>query len=156
MKRSTSLLALLLGSALMFGLNSSASAACSGKDKLIFSCAMKSGKHVEVCDAGSNIEYSFGKPGKPEMALAVPRKRTSTYQWQGIGRSMPYSINIPNGNTEYRVFTVADKMMEGDNGGYEAGINVVSNGKQVAALKCLPKTVKSNLEGLDLPRSEEW
>lgn len=133
----------------------SAHANCERGTKTLFSCSVqKSGKVVEVCDAGKTIQYSFGKPGaKPEMALAVPRSQASTFQWDGIGRTMPYSVNIPNGSGEYRVYYAVTKAPDE---AVEGGINVFSKGKQIATVQCVPASITSHLEGLELKRADEW
>lgn len=120
-------------------------AACAGK--MIFSCTTTKGKTVEVCDAGSTIKYTFGKKGAPpEMALAIPRAAASTRQWDGMGRDMSYSVQIPNGNTVYEVFSSVDKMTEEG----ESGINVEIAGKHAATLTCKAETVINNIEGISL------
>lgn len=90
-------------SALFAAFSCSAFAESTCASKVIFSCTTTKGKTVEVCDAGSTIKYSFGKKGAPpEMALAIPRAAASTRQWDGMGRYMSYSVQIPNGNTVAR------------------------------------------------------
>ncbi|SFI24164.1 hypothetical protein SAMN04515618_114134 [Collimonas sp. OK307] len=133
--------------------SSFAYAKCEGGSKTLFSCSAKSGKQIEVCDAGSTISYSFGKPqSKPDIALAVPRKFASTSQYQGIGRDMTYSVDIPNGNTTYSVFFSSDKL--GDHN-IESGVNVSIDNKPVATVNCSGgKDIVNNLEGVDLKPSE--
>ncbi|MBI0098324.1 MULTISPECIES: hypothetical protein [unclassified Snodgrassella] len=36
---------------------------------LIFSCTNNQGKKVEVKEIGQNIQYSFGRPGNPELVF---------------------------------------------------------------------------------------
>lgn len=133
--------------ALIVALSHSASVEAACKAKTIFSCTTTKGKTVEVCDAGEKIQYSFGKKGAaPEMALAVPRAAATTYQWSGIGRSMTYSVQIPNGRTLYEVFSSADKISQQ----VTFGINVVVDGQPAATLACKPGTVIDNLEGVAL------
>ncbi len=117
---------------------------------LVFACRTTKGKAVQVCDAGATLHYSFGTPGQtPEMALAVPRHRASTEQWDGMNQAIYYSVNIPNGNTVYGVFTAVNRMS--DEHEMSAGISVEVNGKHVATLECRPETVVADLEGIDLP-----
>lgn len=133
--------------------------ACDAKSTLWFSCTTKNaGKRIEVCADASTVRYSFGKPkAKPEMALSVPKSQASTYQWGGIGRAMTYSVNLPNGDTEYRVYAGSEKATEDTPDGTSyAGVHVVKNGQQIAEVQCVESTVKSALEGLDLRRAEEW
>jgi hypothetical protein len=118
----------------------------------------KSGKRVEVCATATAIQYSFGRPkAKPELALTVPKSQATTYQWEGFGRVMAYSINIPNGGVEYRVYSGSEKATEEHPDGIAfAGVHVVKSGRQIADMLCVDNTVKSALEGLTLRRAEEW
>lgn len=127
--------------------------ACSGHEKLIFSCTTTKEKHVEVCDAGKSIRYSFGKKGaKPEMALSVPRAAATTYQWNGIGRYASYIVSVPNGKTVYNVFSGVDRLT--DEHTIIAGINVETNSQHIATIQCKPSTVQSHIEGIDLREAE--
>jgi len=95
-------------------------AKCDKDVKTVFSCQTAKGKVIEVCDAGKTISYSFGLPtAKPEIVVTVPRAQASTSQWEGVGRYMSYSVNIPNGNGVYSVYWAADRMS--DKHGIEAG-----------------------------------
>lgn len=38
-------------------------------NRVIFSCTNKQGKKVEVKEIGENIQYSFGRPGNPELVF---------------------------------------------------------------------------------------
>ncbi|MFZ1343057.1 hypothetical protein [Thiothrix eikelboomii] len=140
-----------VGSLLMANL---ALAACpSGSETLFFCNTQKGNKQLEVCDAGKTISYSFGKKGqKPELAIAVPRSKASTWQWQGIGRYMSYSVNIPNGDYNYNVFWSVDRVTEEH--AIEAGVNVEKKGKLLTTLLCQDKGLINNLEGVDLKPAE--
>jgi hypothetical protein len=132
---------------LVLALSHSASVGAMCKSKTIFSCTTAKGKTAEVCDSGSKIEYSFGKKdAASEISLAIPRANASTYQWDGIGRSMLYSVQIPVGKTVYEVFRLADKISQE----VTFGINVVVDGKPAATLTCKPETVTDNIEGVAL------
>lgn len=140
-----------VGSLLMANL---ALAACpSGSETLFFCNTQKGNKQLEVCDAGKTISYSFGKKGqKPELAIAVPRSKASTWQWQGIGRYMSYSVNIPNSDYNYNVFWSVDRVTEEH--AIEAGVNVEKKGKLLTTLLCQDKGLINNLEGVDLKPAE--
>ncbi|MGZ8215878.1 hypothetical protein [Methylomagnum sp.] len=136
-----------------------AQAACDPKSENLFACTVKkSGKRVEVCATATAIQYSFGKPkAKPELALSVPKNQASTYQWEGFGRVMAYSVNLPNGEVEYRVYAGSEKATEENPDGTSfAGVHVVKNGQQIAEIQCVDGTVTAALEGLKLRRAEEW
>lgn len=128
--------------------------ACPNNSETLFFCdTQKGNKQIEVCDAGKTISYSFGKKGqRPELALAVPRAEASTYQWQGIGRWMSYSVNIPNAEHVYTVFWGVDRLEEKHP--IEAGVNVEKNGKLLATIYCKEKGLINNLEGVDLKAAE--
>ncbi|QFY43032.1 hypothetical protein F6R98_10730 [Candidatus Methylospira mobilis] len=145
---------LLLASA-TFGLlfSSTVMADCDSGSKKVFSCLTKSGKLIEVCDSGKSIDYSFGKPNlKPEIVVRSPRSEASTSQWNGVGRYLTYTVNIPNGNTVYGVFWGSDRLS--DKHAIEAGVNVEVDGKLVATVNCAGKNIVQNIEGIDLKAAE--
>lgn len=129
-------------------------AACpSGAETLFFCNTQKANKQIELCDAGKTVNYSFGKKGqKPELAIAVPRSAASTFQWQGIGRWMSYSVNVPNANYVYNVFWGVDRLEEKHP--IEAGVNVEKNGELLTTIYCKEKGLINNLEGVDLKPAE--
>jgi len=116
-------------------------AKCEKGMKTIFSCKVKKSKKLlEVCDANKKITYSFGKANKkPELSIAIPRSEASTYQWEGIGRDISYSVYIPNGKVVYNVFWRADRMS--DEHEIEAGVEVNKNDKVLATIYCINKTI---------------
>ena len=131
----------------------SAYAKCEGGSKTVFSCVTTKGKQIEVCDDGKTIEYSFGKPkGKSEIVVKVPRSHASTSQWDGMGRYVSYSVDIPNGNTTYNVFWGVDRLT--DEHAIEAGVNVVIKNKTAATVKCSGKNIEQGIEGIDLKPTE--
>ena len=124
--------------------------ACPQDGTRVFYCRTTNNKTVEVCDLGTKISYSFGRAGRqPELALAVPRNQATSYQWQGIGRYMSYSVTIPNGNTKYEVFLSVDRLS--DDHPLEAGINVSVDDRHLATIECAPNSLYQSLEGIDLP-----
>jgi hypothetical protein len=138
----------LLAAALL-AQGASAQAACPNAKATIFSCTTAKAKVIEVCDLGQRMGYSFGPAGKPELALQVPRAQASTRQWEGIGRTISYSVDVPNGKTVYSVFWAADRMS--DNHEISAGVEVVINGKTAATVSCDPKKkIVQAMEGIDL------
>ncbi len=123
--------------------------ACPSKS-VIFSCETVKGKMIEVCDNSSTIVYSFGKPNqKPEITVNAKRNSVTTYQWSGMGSWMSYSVNIPNGKTNYNVFWGVDRNDE--NHPVEAGVQVNISGKTVATVQCNKDKITNNMEGVDLP-----
>lgn len=147
MKYPQSTLGVLLLGAIFSG---TAYAACPGGSETLFRCLAKtSGKQIEVCDAADTIKYSFGKPGKkPELALSVPRDEVTTWQWNGVGRYISYTLNIPNKGHLYRVFWGVDRISEGNP--EEAGVNVEKKGNLLTTVYCQEDTIENHLEGVDL------
>ena len=96
------------------------------------------------------LEFAGKRGGKAELALSVPHSEASTHQWAGIGRYMNHSVDIPNGNTVYRVFTSADRIEQTSS----AGITVLRGEKTLANIACKPDTVGGNMEGIQLKPSE--
>ena len=123
-------------------------AACPSQSKTVFSCTTTNNKVIQVCDAGNTISYSFGKANAtPELAITVPRNKVTTYQWQGIGRSVHYAINIPNGKTIYQNNDSLDKMSQQ----YTAGVEVSNNDKLLATVECAAnKKITSKIQGIKL------
>lgn len=142
-----------LGAVVALSAASVVQAACGPAAKPVFSCqTQKGGKQIEVCATPAVVHYSFGKPGNPpELALTVKRSQASTYQWEGIGRYMTYAVNIPNGATVYRVFQGMERGGDADGRNDEAGVEVMSEGKTLTRVRCKMATVKSFMEGIDLP-----
>jgi len=121
--------------------------------KIIFSCTTKKNKYVEVCDRDANVSYTFGKIGlKPEISLSIPRNVATTEQWNGMG-AISYSVNIPNGNTVYSVFWSAERNPDAVQP-VSAGIYVLINGSSVATVMCNPDTAIQNIEGINLPPTQ--
>lgn len=124
-------------------------AACPADGRPVFSCTTPKAKLIEVCDLGKTISYSFGPAGKPEISLQVPRARATTRQWDGVGRSISYSVDVPNGKTVYSVFWAVDRMEEAHD--IFAGVEVVANGKSLATVSCNPQQdIVQKIEGIDL------
>jgi hypothetical protein len=127
----------------------SAMAACPSEKKTVFSCTTAKAKLIEVCDLDKSIGYSFGPLGKPELSLQVPRAQASTRQWEGVGRTISYSVDVPNGKTTYSVYWAADRMSDAHE--VNGGVEVIVNGKSLATVSCDPKKkIVQNMEGIAL------
>jgi hypothetical protein len=115
---------------------------------LLFSCATENGKEIRLYETNTTIDYTFGRPdAEPELDLRVPRRQASTWQWHGVGRSITYAVDVPNGDTSYSVFWAADRLSP--NHEVTGGVNVSVNRESVATVNCVGKIV-NNLEGVDL------
>ena len=140
----------VLSIVLVMAIFSVSNAACENGGKVIFSCQTAKGKVIEVCDSGKTIDYSFGKPkGTPEIVVRAPRSEASTFQWQGVGRYISYTVEIPNGNTTYRVFWGSDRITEQH--AIEAGVNVEVNKELKSTVKCSnEKPIIQRMEDINL------
>jgi len=122
---------------------------CTAGTKTIFSCMTEKGKRIELCDGGGKITYTFGPPNEPELTLKVDRAVATTNQWEGIGSSMYYSVNLKNGKTNYSVFTNADKNSQE----FTAGVDVSNSVKSLAVVKCAGDGLYG-VEGIDLKKAD--
>ncbi|TVP66761.1 MAG: hypothetical protein EA342_10960 [Leptolyngbya sp. LCM1.Bin17] len=121
-------------------------------DQLLFYCQTENRKRIELYDLGDTIRYSFGPDNDPEIVLDVPRDQASTYQWAGVGRSMYYSVDIPNANTVYTVFISEDRLSE--ERPVTGGVDVSVDNEYVATVNCADDDIISNLMGVDLQPSD--
>ena len=138
-----------LVTALALAVLAPAALACGGMHELLFRCTTAKGKQIEVCDRGDIIGYSFGIPGKPEIHVGAKRDQVLSFQWQGISRYERYTVEVPNGNTTYRVYWTRDRE-SGKAPGMDAGVEVEVNLKTVAVVHCaLDKPLTQGLKGVD-------
>ena len=151
-----------IGKSLVFWLaatvffTSSAYGKCSSKSETIFSCTTAKSKLIEVCEAGKSITYTFGSPNqKPDINLVVPRGKVTKTPWNGIGRVMSDSVEIPHGNTTYSVFYSVDKQLDGNNPATKpvSGVQVLVNDAHKSVVRCSGKKVINNLQNVDLKTS---
>jgi hypothetical protein len=66
----------------------------------------------------------------------------------GVGRSIYYSVDIPNGNTMYTVFISEDRLSEGRP--LTGGVDVVIDDEYITTVSCADENIISNLVGVDL------
>ncbi len=116
--------------------------------RILFQCATEDGKEILLRDRRRVIDYSFGRPGQtPELSLSVPRAEATTYQWQGMGRWITYSVTVPIGTTKYTVFTSADRIDDAHQ--LDAGVVVHVGNDEIARVRCI-EPIRHELEGVDL------
>ncbi|MES2366629.1 MAG: hypothetical protein V4563_12170 [Pseudomonadota bacterium] len=136
---------------------SNAFAKCKSGSKAIFFCTTERSKQIEVCDSGKFIEYSFGKSKqKSEIAIKVARAKVSDWD-RPVATYHFYAVNIPNGDTIYRVWTNIDWLISEssvDGGNLTAGVDVRTKNEDVATIKCSENTIISDFPILNL-RSQE-
>jgi hypothetical protein len=131
--------------------STSANAWAQTQDEVLFYCTTEQGKVIKLYDLGETIQYSFGPANQPEIVLNVSRNQATTYQWAGVGRSIYYSVEVPNGDTIYNIFWSVDRL-ESDHPIY-AGVDVHINREYVATVPC-GSNITSNLEGVNLRPTE--
>ena len=148
MRKATRLLVACVGGALTI----IAAPQVRASDGVLFSCATKSGKVIELKDSGKTIDYSYGKPGQPEIALRVPRENASTHQWDGMGSTESYEVDVPNGDTVYTVYSSIDKNEQSAT----AGVLVTVKGRQLADVRCADTANRvDHLEGVSLKARDD-
>lgn len=122
---------------------------CQENETVIFACTTTGNNHVEVCDAGAAIHFTYGQVGNsPEIQLSVDRVDASTDQWRGFGRYISYTVYVPDGATIHSVFWREDRLTETRD--ISAGINLDGGDGQVGQDECKLDTLEQNLEGITL------
>jgi hypothetical protein len=101
-----------------------------GTQQTLFNCTTSKGKQIEVCDAGSVIQYSFGRLGKkPELALSMKRDeiRSNEVDWKGVALR---NVQFTNGEYIYNVNSSEDRAHS------VAGVQVYTKKGVIADIKC--------------------
>lgn len=127
----------------------------SAKTTTIFECKTTNHKIVSVTMDHNKIYYNFGKQqSTPELFFSIPKSKASTYQWMGAGRSIYYTVNVPNGHITYTLYSSMDRLTEDHK--TESGIIVQKANKEIARILCDEnnKFYTNNIEGIDLPSEE--
>jgi len=131
------------------GLSASAQAACPATAKTVFSCSTTKGKQVDICDLGSQLSYSFGKPrAKPELQFNLAKTRAYLYLWDGMTSSEYNELYLPRGNTIYQAYHANHR----NHGGTEHGLKVFVNQNEVADIRCRAASVIENFQHIELPQ----
>ncbi len=92
----------------------------------VFSCTTTNNKQIKVNYLGKgSFRYTFGSKNKaPDLSFIADKHNAELYQWHGSGRSIHYSVEIKNGNSNYLVFWSMDRL--DDNHPVTAGIEVTT------------------------------
>lgn len=93
-------------------------------DQTVFSCFMNNGKHLSVQQVGSDLRYSYGKPGKPEMVFVNKINMVE----RDCG-TQACNLTMENKGVEYWVWG----NFRGDAAG---GVEVSKKGKTLASTHC--------------------
>jgi hypothetical protein len=128
---------------------------CDDGGKTVFSCLTDSGKIIQLCNSGKKISYSFGKKDeKSDIVVSVPHSKATTFQGGNSYSSKYYSIDVPNGNTIYRVFlswdsdySASDYNSDGQFDG-DMTVNDVSGGVEVQIKHKVAATIKCSNQSL--------
>lgn len=124
----------------MASLFTPAALACGKDQQQVFTCKTKNNKVVEVCNAGKDATYSFGRVGsKPDLFLRKPKTSLDL-----ADDSATFSLTFPNGTTTY---TIA---YAGSPGPIAASVEVATNQRHIASVACVSGGVTANFTALGL------
>ena len=126
---------------------------CTDAETVLFSCAVKGGKHVSVCqDAGlasfgvtGGMQYRFGPPGAPE--LRFPEDSSDITVWTHrevmLARATGESLAFTNGGYTYTLSALGS-------GSPDAffGVTVEKDGQTLATLSCEEGSVANHFDAL--------
>lgn len=113
--------------------------ACEPGEKLVFSCPTDTRKHVEVCQAATDIHYTYGQP--PELKLS---EKNETFVWEhgeGVSAGIADDLLFKNGNTTYLISHVSNF---DDRSNVNAHMTVMQPGKANVSIECVAKKIKFN------------
>ena len=123
--------------------------ACGPGEKPVFSCTTTKQRQVEVCQAPTTVNYTFGKRGaKPEMSIKEPN---ASMRWiDGSGRMETHeALTFHSGATRYRIAFDVYKY-EGES--VDATLEVLQGNKSVTTIQCKDKSIRYNSENLKANR----
>ena len=139
-----------MGALLIVGLATPAFA-CGPGEKSVMACTTTKGKRVEICQTGDKAVYSFGKQGSPpELTIADNGKN---FRW--------YSSYGTHGGGEAFQFTKGPYVYTFERYEYrgtddEGKLTVKKNGKQIAELRCVEKSIPYDIRVLTREESEAF
>jgi hypothetical protein len=111
-------------------------AVCQGDEA--FSCQIGQ-KTLQVCYWKGMLIYTFGREGKPELALNEPLETVAFTPWPGIGSSLWETVAFRNEGYVYEVWTSVERDPEATSG-RDGGVRVLQGDQTVAELTCDPGT----------------
>ncbi|UXN34985.1 hypothetical protein N8E86_01785 [Avibacterium paragallinarum] len=121
-----------LGLFLLAGLCSSPLLA---EDYIVFSCFTAKGKQIALIESEGYYEYSFGKPGKPELVFKnkIVDVEARSEKWNGVG-SYWEAYNLKNGQYYYVVYKSENRVS--DEHEFSGGVTVSKGDKEIATVSC--------------------
>ncbi len=129
---------------------------CQRTERLLFECAVDSGKFISLCISadfpkpGSELQYRFGPKESPGLRFPEdPTLWRGAFRWQRVNyvRSAAYEVQFEQDGHTYTVFDQDTLGTEQDNG---SGVRVEKGGKALATLLCAGdrKLAIADLEGV--------
>jgi hypothetical protein len=103
---------------------------------IVFSCFTKNDKLIAIREVGNKYEYSFGKPGKPELVFrnTIKEVEDRSEHWNGVGWTYWEQYNMKNGQYIYSILKTVDRNPDDP---YPKGeLTVTRNGKLVTTILC--------------------
>lgn len=125
--------------------------ACGPGEQQAFTCTTNNNKVVEVCNAGKDATYSFGRAGtKPALFLKTPKTKLryadSANPVAGqSGRAFEQTLQFLNANTSYTISLGGNSSSSAS-----ASVEVASGGRHLASVACRDGTVRNNLDVLGM------
>ncbi|MGX2950988.1 hypothetical protein [Ursidibacter arcticus] len=105
-------------------------------DTIVFSCFAKNGKQIAILESNGYYEYSFGKPGKPELVFknSIKEVEKRSEKWNGVGAWYWEEYNLKNGEFYYTVYSAVNRMTEEHE--QEGSVTVFKGNKELARIVC--------------------
>ncbi len=120
----------------------------------IFYCSTKTKKEIRICADADNAYYTFGKPGAaPDMALKRDRSELSGFVWDGFGRYMTDTVEFPNKDITYEVYSGSAKAMteaQAQHPEVYGGVMVHKGDEQIADIACRPGSIRGQIDTLSV------
>jgi hypothetical protein len=122
-------------------------AICAGNQETVFSCTVQS-KTIELCltPLEQSVTYRFGPASAPEIELTRGFGEINMRPWNGIGRHIWNSVQLPNEGFSYELYWAFDKIEREA----AAGLNVLRGEQELATVECsnIEETAVMELETL--------
>ncbi len=108
---------------------------CPGQ--VVFSCPIGA-KHLQLCLTETDLIYSYGKIGAPDLTLREGLSTVAYQPWPGFGRTIWDSVRFQNADVSYEVWSSIDKQMSEDEPpqDWQGGVIVTRGDETLADLSC--------------------